>query len=137
MTPKDKRNLMIVEDDSGIAETLVMTLQLMNYNVFEVVSNAEDAIPKAKETRPDLIIMDIFLAGSMDGITAGKLIEQTLGIPVLYITGYREKAAFLEGQGVIPLLKPFDPNDLRAAIGVIFYRADLQNKIHRRHFPQK
>lgn len=137
MTPKDKRNLMIVEDDSGIAETLVMTLQLMNYNVFEVVSNAEDAIPKAKEIRPDLIIMDIVLAGSMDGITAGKLIEQTLGIPVLYITGYREKAAFLEGQGVIPLLKPFDPNDLRAAIGVIFYRADLQNKIHRRHFPRK
>lgn len=137
MTPKDKRNLMIVENDSGIAETLVMTLQLMNYNVFEVVSNAEDAIPKAKEIRPDLIIMDIFLAGSMDGITAGKLIEQTLGIPVLYITGYREKAAFLERQGVIPLLKPFDPNDLRAAIGVIFYRADLQNKIHRRHFPQK
>lgn len=137
MTPKDKRNLLIVEDDSGIAETLVMTLQLMNYNVFDVVSNAEDAIPKAKEIRPDLIIMDIFLAGSMDGITAGKLIEQTLGIPVLYITGYREKAAFLEGQGVIPLLKPFDPNDLRAAIGVIFYRADLQNKIHRRHFPRK
>lgn len=137
MTPKDKRNLLIVEDDSGMAETLVMTLQLMNYNVFEVVSNAEDAIPKAKEIRPDLIIMDIFLAGSMDGITAGKLIEQTLGIPVLYITGYREKAAFLEGQGVIPLLKPFDPNDLRAAIGVIFYRADLQNKIHRRHFPRK
>ncbi len=137
MTPKNKRNLLIVEDDSGIAETLVMTLQLMNYNVSEVVTNAEDAIPKAKEKRPDLIIMDVFLAGSMDGITAGKLIEQTLGIPVLYITGYREKAAFLEGQGVIPLLKPFDPNDLRAAIGVIFYRADLQHKIHRRHLPRE
>ena len=48
-------------------------------------------------------------------------------LPVIYITGYREKAVMLEGKGRVPLLKPFTTDELRAAVGVVFYRISLRN----------
>ena len=82
--------------------------------------------------------MDVSLAGSMDGIQTGKYAESQLKLPVIYITGYREKAAMLEEKGRVPLLKPFTTDDLRAAIGVIFYRLSLremENPINDRKIP--
>ena len=134
-----RKNILIVEDDQSISGEMAKTLERMGYEVTGVFASGEEFMEKAaKLPRPDLVIMDVSLAGSMDGIQTGKYAESQLKLPVIYITGYREKAAMLEEKGRVPLLKPFTTDDLRAAIGVIFYRLSLReikNPINDRKIP--
>lgn len=133
------RHILIVEDDQSIAGEMTKTLERMGCEVTGVFTSGEEFVEKAaKLPRPDLVIMDVSLAGSMDGIQTGKYVESQLKLPVIYITGYREKAAMLEEKGRVPLLKPFTTDDLRAAIGVIFYRLSLrkmENPVNDRKIP--
>ncbi len=123
-----RRNILIVDDDQPIAKEMTSALERMGYDVMAILATGEEALERsAKLPHPDIVIMDVSLAGALDGIQAGKYIEDHLNIPVVYITGYREKAMMLEEKGRVPLLKPFTKDDLRAAIGVIFYRLSLRD----------
>ena len=122
------KQILIVEDDRSVAEEMAKTLERMGCAVTAVYTSGEEFMEKvAKGPHPDLVIMDVSLAGAMDGIQAGKYVESQMKLPVIYITGYREKAAMLEEKGRVPLLKPFTTDDLRAAIGVVFYRLSLRD----------
>jgi DNA-binding response OmpR family regulator len=133
------RHILIVEDDQSIAGEMTKILEHMGCEVTGVFASGEEFMEEAARLpRPDLVIMDVSLAGLMDGIQAGKYVESQLKLPVIYITGYRDKAAMLEEKGRVPLLKPFTTDDLRAAIGVVFYRLSLremENPINNRKIP--
>lgn len=133
------RHILIVEDDQSIVGEMTKILERMDCEVTGVFASGEEFMEKAaKLPNTDLVIMDVSLAGSMDGIQTGKYVESQLKLPVIYITGYREKAAMLEEKGRVPLLKPFTTDDLRAAIGVVFYRLSLremENPINDRKIP--
>jgi len=58
-----------------------------NFNVAGTASTEEKAIDEAVRLKPDLILMDIFLRGNMDGIEAAAEIRKTIEVPVIYITG--------------------------------------------------
>ncbi len=121
------KHILIVEDDQSISGEMAKTLEHMGCEVTGVFTSGEEFMEKAaKLPRTDLVIMDVSLAGAMDGIQTGKYAESQLKLPVIYITGYREKALMLEEKGRVPLLKPFTTDDLRAAIGVVFYRLSLR-----------
>ncbi len=122
MIARAMKNILIAEDDSSIAETMAKSLKKLEFNILGVVSTGESAIQKTKELKPDLVIMDVVLEGDIDGIEAGQHIEKELSVPVVYITGFRDKAVLLEEQGKVPLVKPFQINDLTVAIGTVFYR---------------
>lgn len=133
------RHILIVEDDQSIAGEMAKTLERMGCEVTGILTSGEEFMEKAaKLPHTDLVIMDVSLAGAMDGIQAGKYAESQLKLPVIYITGYRDKAAMLEEKGRVPLLKPFTTDDLRAAIGVVFYRLSLremENPVSDRKIP--
>ncbi len=133
------KHILIVEDDQSISGEMAKTLERMGYEVTGVFASGEEFMKKAaKLPRTDLVIMDVSLAGAMDGIQTGKYVESQLKLPVIYITGNREKAMMLEGKGRVPLLKPFTTDDLRAAIGVVFYRLSLretENPVNDREIP--
>lgn len=133
------RHILIVEDDQDIAGEMTTTLERMGYEVTGVFASGEEFMEKAaKGPHPDLVIMDVSLAGALDGIQTGEYVESQLKLPVIYITGYREKAAMLEEKGRVPLLKPFTTDDLRAAIGVVFYRlslGEMKNPVKDRKIP--
>lgn len=121
------KHILIVEDDQSISGEMAKTLERMGCEVTGVFTSGEEFMEKAaKLPRTDLVIMDVSLAGAMDGIQTGKYVESQLKLPVIYITGYCGKAAMLEEKGRVPLLKPFTTDDLRAAIGVVFYRLSLR-----------
>ncbi len=123
------KQILIVEDDRSVVDEMARTLERMGCEVIGIFSSGEEFMEKAaKMPRTDLVIMDVSLAGSLDGIQTGKYAESQLKLPVIYITGYREKAAMLEEKGRVPLLKPFTTDDLRAAIGVVFYRMALRTE---------
>ncbi len=133
------KQILIVEDDRSVAEEMVKTLERMGCAVMAVFTSGEEFMEKAaKGPHPDLVIMDVSLAGALDGIQTGKYVESQMKLPVIYITGYREKAAMLEEKGRVPLLKPFTTDDLRAAIDVVFYRLSLrkmENPVNDRKIP--
>ena len=134
-----RKNILIVEDDQSIADEMAKILERMGYDIMAILASGEEALEKiAKPPHPDLVIMDISLAGTLDGIQAGKYVEDHLKLPVIYITGHRDKAALLEQKGRVPLLKPFRTEDLRTAIGVVFYGLSLremENPVNDRKIP--
>ena len=84
--------ILIVEDDYIVVMDLRDRLQSLGYAIVAVASYGEEAIEKAAETRPDLVLMDIRLKGDMDGIEAAAEIRARFDIPVVYLTAYVDEA---------------------------------------------
>lgn len=120
---KNKKQILIVEDDLIIAMVLERMIEKLGFKVGNKVTTARDAITLAKTNSPDLILMDIQLKNKTDGITAMKEIRKYSSVPVIYITGnsdefYLKKAK--ETRYVDYLVKPIQMEDLRKSIKKVF-----------------
>jgi CheY-like chemotaxis protein len=116
---------MIVEDEWTVAEDIKISLQNLGYAISSVTSSGKEAIQKAEEDRPDLVLMDIVLQGEMDGIEAANQIRSRFNIPIVYLTAYAddkvlERAKITEPSGYI--VKPFINEDLKIAIEIALYK---------------
>ena len=114
-----KVQILIVEDDNIVVMELRDRLQSLGYAVSGVASYGEDALVKAAETRPDLVLMDIRLKGAVDGIEAAEEISARFDIPVVYLTALADestlqRAKVTEHYGYIS--KPFDERELHTTI---------------------
>ncbi len=114
-------SLMIVEDEAVTAMFMETKLRRLGYNVLKCIPTGEEAIVYAAENRPDIILMDIRLAGKMDGIEAAERIKAESESPVRFIftTGYsdtefRERALRLDPAGF--LVKPVNIAELTGII---------------------
>ncbi|TRZ91213.1 MAG: response regulator [Methanosarcinales archaeon] len=124
--------IMIVEDESIIAEDIRMSLINNGYVVSSVVSMGETAIEKVKDERPDLILMDIMLAGKMDGIQTAGMIQTTFNIPVIYLTAYCDDKIIERAKITSPfgyLVKPFKDRELYIAIEMSLYKHKLETEL--------
>lgn len=124
--------ILIVEDERIVAEDMKETLQRFGYEVPAIAMTGESAIEKTRTFRPDLILMDIFLAGKMTGIEAAEQIRLQFATPVIYLTGYAdeqimEKAKITEPYGYIR--KPYDERELHTAIEIALYRNEMHKKL--------
>jgi len=88
--PDDTPRILIVEDEWIVADDLKTTLQSSGYEVVDIVSLGETAVERAQDLMPDLILMDIHLAGTMTGIEAAETINSILDIPVIYLTAFAD-----------------------------------------------
>nr|HPQ53781.1 response regulator [Spirochaetota bacterium] len=86
----EKPAILIVEDDSIIALDIREKLKHWGYDIASVFKTAEEAVASIDSLKPDLIIMDINLAGEMDGIEAATLIKNNFHVPVIYLTAYSD-----------------------------------------------
>jgi CheY-like chemotaxis protein len=82
--------ILVVEDEDTIATTIQDILKSFGYAVPAVVCSGEEAIQKVVEMQPDLVLMDIRLEGSMDGVEAAEKIRSEFNIPVVYLTAYMD-----------------------------------------------
>ena len=71
-----KAKILIVEDEGITAEDIKDYLKSLDYDVHAICSTGEDAIEKARELTPDLVLMDIMLAGVVDGIQAAEIVRE-------------------------------------------------------------
>ncbi|MBI5459698.1 response regulator [Methanobacterium sp.] len=116
--------ILVVEDEALTGMELQKKLVLWGYEVVGIVSSGEDAVKKALELEPDLILMDILLKGCMNGIDAAKVIMENKEIPIIYLTAYCNSETFQGAKITQPqayLIKPFDENELKFAIEMAFY----------------
>ena len=124
--------ILIVEDEGIIAKDIQSTLNRSGYSVIGIASSGEEAIKKAMETHPDLVLMDIVLEGAMDGVEAAEYIRDHFDIPVAYLTAYSDditlqRAKITEPYGYI--LKPFQEKELYTAIEMAIYKHTMQRKL--------
>ena len=82
------KKILIVEDEIIIANLLRKLLEHEGYLIFGMVSTGEKAVEEALNNEIDMIIMDIHLAGEMNGIDAVKMIKEKKNIDVIFVTGF-------------------------------------------------
>jgi diguanylate cyclase (GGDEF)-like protein/PAS domain S-box-containing protein len=124
--------IMIVEDEVIIAMDIRNQLEDFGYEIVASAVSGAQAIADATQHRPEIVIMDIVLSGSMDGITAAQTIIKTLHIPVIFLTAYSDPATLRRAKAsgaTSYLIKPFRPDELHACIEVALYKHQLERKL--------
>ena len=115
---------MVVEDRPLTAEDIRYTLTELGYEIAAVVHSGGEALEALEKHKPDFVMLDIDLGEGMNGIAVGRIIQQSYKIPFLYLTARADKATLEEAKATQPvayIVKPFTPNDLRAAIEIAMY----------------
>lgn len=123
--------IMLVEDEGIEALDIKKTLESFGYQVPYISSYGEEAILKAQEIKPDLILMDIVLKGKMDGIAVASEMKN-ISIPVIFLTAHSEeseieRAKLTEHYGYV--IKPFEPMNLKNAIDFAIFKFEMENKL--------
>jgi PAS domain S-box-containing protein len=124
--------ILIVEDDRLTALDISNTLKRIGYRVLDPVISGTEAVSKAAELKPDLIIADISLDGELNGIDAVRQIQKTVDVPVIYLTAYSSPQMFqlaLETNPVGYLVKPVSNDDLHTTIETALQRGGLERKL--------
>ncbi|MBW4521053.1 MAG: response regulator [Scytolyngbya sp. HA4215-MV1] len=124
-----KIQILIVEDEKIIAMNLQESLEDLGYGVVAVAASGEQAIAKAVELHPDLVLMDIRLKGTVDGIQATSQIWHQLQIPVIYVTGHSDQATLERAKLTAPfgyVLKPVKEKELYIAIETALQRYERE-----------
>jgi CheY-like chemotaxis protein len=119
LTPsKAKARILVVEDDYFVGLLIEEALEDAGHEVLAVVTSGEEAVSTAAETRPDLALMDIRLAGNMSGVEAAMELTE-LGIVSLFATAHSDPATRAAGDLAKPagwLTKPFLPSEVVWAV---------------------
>ena len=115
------KTLLIVEDQILLAMELKGELEDVGYKVLELADRHQEALSIAREVRPDLALVNIELADGDDGVALARDL-QTLGVPVLFISGQPARAKLARAAGIASLAKPFGPGEMVAAVDYLFRR---------------
>lgn len=108
--------VLIVEDDMLLSMVEERLIQKLGYSVVGKVDRGMDAVDKALELEPDVIVMDISLKGDMDGIETMEMIREKSGVPVIYLSGSSDRYHYERAKktGFIGFLtKPITSGDLK------------------------
>lgn len=127
---KDKKTILIVDDEQHIVDILVYNLEKEGYNTLQA-NDGVTAVDIALEKRPDLILLDIMLP-KMDGLAVCKRIRHTLNVPILMLTAKDEeidKILGLELGADDYVTKPFSVRELMARIKANLRKAEVSSGV--------
>jgi chemotaxis response regulator CheB len=127
-----KPSILIVEDEALGAQNLRERLDELGYEVCGSVTSGEGAVVLAARINPDLILMDIRLAGKMDGIEAARRIWERLQIPVVFVTAHADLqtlAGVTTTDNYGYLVKPFHTSSVRAAVELALSRRQKETRL--------
>jgi DNA-binding LytR/AlgR family response regulator len=117
--------ILIVEDDMIIGAKISMHLINLGYEVSGIVPRGEEAILHVENNKPDIVLLDINLKGTLDGIQTATKMQETANIPVIYVTANTDEATFNRAKETRPYAfigKPIKNLDLQRAIELTIKR---------------
>jgi two-component system sensor histidine kinase/response regulator len=121
--------ILIVEDESIVVMELRERLKRLGYEVMGVASSGEEAILKAEELHPDMVLMDIRLQGQMNGIQAAEAVRSRFDIPVVYLTAFADDDTLQKARMTEPfgyLIKPFEERQLHSTLEMALQKHKLE-----------
>ena len=128
-------SILIVEDESIVARDIQGMLYRLGYRVSAIASRGKEAIEKARETHPDLVLMDIKLKDDMDGIETARKIQSCLYIPVIYMSALSDQESLKRARETGPFFfisKPVEQHELRTNIEEAYSTYNKQCKSSKR-----
>ncbi|XDD50954.1 histidine kinase dimerization/phosphoacceptor domain -containing protein [Leptospira sp. WS92.C1] len=126
-----KPKILVVEDEIIVAVNLGQKLKKLGYELVGITSSGEEAIQKAEENHPDLVLMDINIEGSLDGIETAEVLRNRFHTPVIYLTAYADENTLDRAKKTQPLgyiVKPFESDQLRSSIEVALYKNEIEQR---------
>jgi len=111
--------VLVVEDEILIGLMLAKNLRSAGYSVGQVATTGEEAVERTGLEQPEVILMDVTLAGDINGLEAARQIKARHGTPVIIFSGYSDKAFHEQAREVEPvaILSKMGPfTDITAAI---------------------
>lgn len=127
-----EQKILIVEDESIVAKDLELTLNHLGYEVIGNCDNGEDAYQIALDKKPDLLLMDIFIKGNIDGIDTASRIKKEFSVPVVYLTAFSDESTLNRAKETKPhgyLTKPFDEKDLYITVEMVLNKSRLEQEL--------
>jgi AmiR/NasT family two-component response regulator len=123
--------ILIVEDDPTTSLLVTAVVRHQGYDVAGTATSGAQAIELAEAARPDLVLMDVELAGDMDGVDAAFAIRERLGVAVVFLTSHTDAAVLdrakrVEAHGY--LLKPLDPRALRPTVEMALAKQRMERE---------
>ena len=132
MSSKPTPRILIVEDERLISLDLSRRLPKLGSEVCAIVPTGEEAVAKAAELEPDLVLMDICLKGEMDGIQAAEIIKRDNDRPVVFLSANSDEATLNRAKLSRPssyLLKPFKERELQIGIDMALLNHALNREL--------
>jgi len=127
-----KIRVLVVEDEGIIGKDIERALMQMMYEVCARVMTGIDAIAKARELKPDVVLMDIVLRGDMDGIETADVIRKEMDIPIIYLTAYTDEEKIARASITEPfayIVKPFEDRELHSNIQMALHRHSVETRL--------
>ena len=128
----DSARILVVEDEAIVARDIVRQLERFGHHVVADTPRGEEAVELATKLLPDLVLMDIQLAGPMDGIDAAQAIRHNSAIPVVFLTAFATDNVLQRAKQASPfgyLVKPFDPQQLETAIEIALHQHEVESRL--------
>jgi two-component system response regulator MtrA len=122
-----KQRILVVDDDSALAEMLTIVLRNEGFEPF-VVGDGAQALSVARETRPDLVLLDLMLPG-MNGIDVCRLLRGESQVPIVMLTAKTDTVDVvlgLESGADDYIVKPFKPKELVARVRARLRRIEAE-----------
>jgi len=119
-----KQKVLVIEDEENVSELISLYFDKAGYEVITAVDGA-DGIEKARQYRPDIIILDLMLPG-MDGLDVCKEIRKSSNIPIIMLTARVDEVDRVLGLEIGAddyITKPFSPRELLARVKAVLRRA--------------
>ena len=128
----NKAHILLVEDDGILACCVQEMVTRMGYVVAGPLASGEEAVAFVAGNRVDLVLMDIELAGPMNGIMAAEAICQATDVPIVFLTGYSHDPMLEQAKIASPygyLIKPVPERELTATLAMALHRHTLDQEL--------
>ena len=117
--------VLVVEDDPIFAVDVEIVVDELGYELIGIIDNADDAIAQIRASNPDIILMDVFPKGEMNGLEIAEAVKE-LKVPIIFFTASKDPKLYEKAKSYGPvayLIKPFDKITLQSTIELAFSKA--------------
>jgi two-component system cell cycle sensor histidine kinase/response regulator CckA len=124
--------VLIADDEAVIAESLRQRLEQMGADVVGIATRGEVILALAATHAPHLVLLDVSLEGTMDGIDTAAALRARFDVPVIFLTAHTDDASAARAADVAPyayLVKPVDDRDLKLTIAMVLHRHALEQQL--------
>ncbi len=132
---RDASVILVVEDEAIVAREIQRSLVDLGYQAPPPAASCEEAVARASDRCPDLVLMDIRIQGQRDGIETAGILRRRFGVPVVFLTAYSDDLTLERAKRAQPygyLIKPITGAELRSAVEVALYKHEIDVRLGER-----